>query len=126
MKIREKISLLSGRSCELIRIQKDMIPSYFLLAFPKTNGQPLTSEVNEMISIGICKAKRIAKESLGDEEAYTIIYSGYSARREKGWHIHIILLSNRWKKAWLYFVLTFKNVLQALKLRRDDSPIAQT
>ena len=75
-----------------------------------------------MIELGIQKAKEIANSLLGDEEAFTILYSGYSARREKGWHIHIVLLGNRWKKAWLYFVLTFKNLLQALGLRKDDAP----
>lgn len=122
MKIREKINLRSGRVCELINIQRDMIPNYYLVAFPKTNGQPNISEVTEMISIGIEKAKLIAKEKLGDEEAFTILYSGYSSRREKGWHIHIVLLGNRWKKAWLYLVLTFKNLLQAVGMRKDDSP----
>jgi len=122
MKLREKINLSSGRFCELIKIQKDMIPNYYIVAFPKTNGQPNTSEVTEMISIGINKAKLTAKEMLGDEEAFTILYSGYSSRREKGWHIHIVLLGNRWKKAWLYLVLTFKNLLPAFGLRRDDSP----
>jgi hypothetical protein len=75
-----------------------------------------------MITIGINKAKEIANEILGDEEAFTILYSGYSSRREKGWHIHIVLLGNRWKKSWLYLVLTFKNLLQAFGLRKDDSP----
>jgi len=122
MKSREQISLNSGRICELIKIRRDMIPNYYLVAFPITNGQPSTEEVTEMIAIGINKAKTIAKELLGDEEAFTILYSGYSSRREKGWHIHIVLLGNRWKKAWLYLVLTFKNILQALGLRKDDSP----
>jgi len=122
MKLREQINLSSGRVCELIKIQRDMIPNYYLVAFPITNGQPNSSEITEMISIGISKTKHIAKEILNDEEAFTILYSGYSSRREKGWHIHIVLLGNRWKKAWLYLVLTFKNLLQAFGLRKDDAP----
>jgi len=122
MKLREQINLSSGRVCELIKIQRDMIPNYYLVAFPITNGQPSASEITEMITIGIKKAKLIAKEMLNDEEAFTILYSGYSSRREKGWHIHIVLLGNRWKKSWLYLVLTFKNLLQAFGLRKDDSP----
>lgn len=122
MKIREQINLKSGRNCELIKIERDMIPNYYLVAFPKTNGNPNTAEISEMIQLGVNKAKEIAKKLLGDEEAFTILYSGYSSRREKGWHIHIVLLGNRWKKAWLYFVLTFKNLLQAFRLRKDDSP----
>ena len=122
MKIKEKIRLKSGRSCELIKIQRNLIPNYYLVAFPKINGQPNTSEVTEMIEIGINKAKEISKKLLGDEEAFTVLYSGYSARREKGWHIHIVLLGNRWKKSWLYLVLTFKNLLQAFGFRKDDAP----
>lgn len=122
MKFRERINLSSGRTCELIKIQRDMIPNYYLVAFPISNGQPHATEITEMITIGVNKAKQIAEEILGDEEAFTILYSGYSSRREKGWHIHIVLLGNRWKKSWLYLVLTFKNLLQAFGLRKDDSP----
>ena len=67
-------------------------------------------------------AKR-GHDLLGDPEAFTVLHSGYSARREKGWHIHIVLLGNRWKKAWLYLVLAGKNMLQAAGLRKDDSPL---
>ena len=122
MKFKETIQLKSGRTCELIKITKNMIPNYYIVAFPIINGQPNSGEVTEMIKIGINKAKEISKALLGDEEAYSLMYSGYSSRREKGWHVHIILLGNRWKKAWLYFVLTFKNILQAFRLRKDDSP----
>jgi hypothetical protein len=59
---------------------------------------------------------------VGVADAYSILYSGYSARRERGWHIHIVLLSGRWRKAWLYVVLAGKNALQALGLRKDDAP----
>jgi len=122
MKYRKQINLSTGRVCEIIKIERDLIPNYYLVAFPITNGQPIAAEVTEMLTIGIKKAKLIAKKIVGDEEAFTILYSGYSSRREKGWHIHIVLLGNRWKKAWLYLVLTFKNLLQAFGLRKDDSP----
>jgi hypothetical protein len=55
-------------------------------------------------------------------EAFGVIYSGYSVRRVQGWHVHIVLLGNRWRKAWLYFVLAGKNLLQAAGLRKDDAP----
>jgi len=122
MKFREKIPLTFGRNCELIKIEKDLIPNYYLIAFPKHNGQPNTQEVTEMLELGIKKAKELSKKMLDDEEAFSVLYSGYSSRREKGWHIHIVLLGNRWKKAWLYLVLTCKNLLQAFGLRKDDSP----
>ena len=114
--------LASGRSCELSAIRNDVIPNYHLLAFPVSQGQPSASEVTEMLNLGIGHAQRLSDELLGDPEAFTILYSGYSSRREKGWHVHIVLLGNRWKKAWLYMVLAAKNLLQAVRLRQDDAP----
>lgn len=114
--------LSTGNSCKLLRIRNDLIPNYYLLAFPKDSGEPNKSEVTEMLEFGILKAQELASNILNDKEAFTILYSGYSARREKGWHVHIILLGNRWRKAWLYFILTCKNLAQALGIKKDDSP----
>jgi hypothetical protein len=75
-----------------------------------------------MLTIGMTQAQVLAIARVGDPGAYSILYSGYSARRERGWHIHIVLLTGRWKKAWLYMVLSGKNVLQAVGLRQDEAP----
>ena len=75
-----------------------------------------------MLNIGVSYAQKMALQYVGDKEAFSVLYSGYSARREKGWHVHIVLLGNRWRKAWLYFVLAMKNMLQAIGLRKDDAP----
>ncbi|MGH7628311.1 MAG: hypothetical protein ACREOF_02805 [Gemmatimonadales bacterium] len=99
-----------------------MIRNYYLLAFPIEQGQPSSAEITEMLNLGISHAQNLAGELLGDREAFTVLYSGYSARREKGWHVHIVLLGNRWRKAWLYAVLAGKNLAQALRLKRDDAP----
>lgn len=117
-----EFSLVTGKSCHLTQIRNDLIHNYYLLAFPKDQGQPSPLEITEMLNLGISHAQRLAGELLGDSEAFTILYSGYSARREKGWHVHIVLLGNRRRKAWLYAVLAVKNLFQALGLRRDDAP----
>lgn len=118
----QTLSLASGRQYELTAIRNDLIPNYYLLAFPIEQGQPSASEVTEMLNHGIRHAQDLARDVLGDSDAFTILYSGYSARREKGWHVHIVLLGSRWRKAWLYCVLAGKNLLQAIGLRRDDAP----
>ncbi len=118
----KNIKLASGQFCQFIRIRKNLIPNYYILAFPKSQGEPSKEEVFEMVTLGIEFAKTIAYKAVSDAEAYTLLYSGYSARREKGWHVHIVLLGNRWKKAWLYIILAGKNLLQAIGLRKDDSP----
>ncbi|MBX7227032.1 MAG: hypothetical protein K1X55_13445 [Chitinophagales bacterium] len=121
----KKYSLSTGKEFKLIKINNDLIPDYYILAFPKSQGEPTPTEVTEMLETGIKIAKEIALELLNDEEAYTLLYSGYSARREKGWHVHIVLLGNRWKKARLYFILTMKNIGQAMGFRKDDAPRAK-
>lgn len=118
----QQLILASGNVCVLHRIRRDLIPNYYVLAFPRSQGQPSVSDVVEMMSAGTRYAQELAQQLLGDPEAFTMIYSGYSARREKGWHIHIILLGNRWRKAWLYWVLACKNLVQAIGLRSDDAP----
>lgn len=118
----ETLVLASGRRCELSAIRYSLIPNYYLLAFPKSQGQPSAPEVTEMLDFGIRQAQHLSQQLLGDSEAFTVLYSGYSSRREKGWHVHITLLGNRWRKTWLYLVLAGKNLLQAFGLRRDDAP----
>lgn len=119
------LQLSSGRSYSLTPIRNDLIPYYYLLAFPAAQGQPSAAEVTEMLNAGIVHAQTLGQRILGDSDAFTILYSGYSARREKGWHVHIVLLGNRWRKAWLYTVLAGKNLAQALRLRKDDAPRAK-
>ncbi len=118
----QELDLSTGKTCRLVRIRRDLIPNYYILAFPKDHGEPSSEEVTEMLELGIARARDLARRHVGDAEAFTILYSGYSARRESGWHVHIVLLGNRWRKAWLYTVLSGKNLLQALGLRKDDAP----
>lgn len=71
----------------------------------------------------VCRLIRIRGELIPDYHVLAFPRSqGDSARREKGWHVHIVLLGNRWRKSWLYAVLAGKNLLQAFGLRRDDAP----
>jgi hypothetical protein len=118
----EQFVLTSGKACQLIRIRNDLIPNYFLLTFPKSAGEPCPAELSEMMAFGMSRAQELAFERTGDRGAFSLLYGGYSARREAGWHVHIVLLGNRWKKAWLYVVLAGKNLLQGFGLRKDDAP----
>lgn len=118
----EEFALRDGCKCYLHAISNDLIPDYFILSFPKEQGEPSPSQLPELMDFGIRRARQLAKDKTSDPEAYTMVYSGYSARREKGWHIHIFLLGNRWKKARLYFILSLKNLAQALGVRKDDAP----
>jgi hypothetical protein len=121
-KVVDSFTLKSGTVCQLLNIRNDLIPNYYLLCFPRKLGEPSDIEVSEMLTVGVEYAQKITLEKLNDREAFSVLYSGYSARREKGWHVHIVLLGNRWRKAWLYSVLAMKNLLQAFGMRKDDAP----
>jgi hypothetical protein len=120
--IADTFALSGGQQCTLYRIRLDMIPDYYLLSFPQHAGEPSPADLSEMLAHGMARAQSLALDRVGDPGAYSILYSGYSARREQGWHVHIVLLTGRWKKAWLYLVLAVKNALQAAGLRRDNAP----
>jgi hypothetical protein len=76
----------------LHRIQRDIIPDYYLLTFLGSDGEPPPADLAEMLVLGMTRAQHLARERVG-----------------------------RWRKAWLYLMLAGKNVLQALGLRRDDA-----
>jgi hypothetical protein len=120
----KEFRLATGKQCKLLRIRRNLIPNYYILAFPITQGEPSANEVTEMLNLGTAHAQNLAFDYVVDAEAFSVLSSGYSSRREKGWHIHIVLLGNRWKKAWLYMILAGKNIVQALGLRKDDAPRA--
>jgi hypothetical protein len=61
----EDLFLSSGKKCYLIRIRNDLIPNYYLLAFPKTQGEPSSAEVREMLMFGIEQAQERAFEGRG-------------------------------------------------------------
>ena len=121
----ETMPLKSGRSCSLLRIRNEFIPNYYVMTFSERQGEPSPEELSEMLCLGMSRAQKLAYDYVGDKEAYSVLYSGYSSRREKGWHVHIVLLGNRWRKAWLYLMLSGKNLLQAFSLRKDDAPRAK-
>jgi len=113
---KETIPLSSGGACLFCRVETPFLPHYFVLTF---QGEPSRSDEEEMLRIALRQGRAMANECAGKPDAYTIIHSGPSARRAQVWHVHVVVIRNRWEKAWLYLVLSGKNLLQALRLRRD-------
>src|SRR5579862_3615263 len=82
--IADTFALSSGQQCTLYRIRRDMIPDYYLLTFPRDAGEPSPSDLSEMLTLGMTRAQTLARARVGDPGAYSLLYSGYSARRESG------------------------------------------
>jgi hypothetical protein len=55
-------------------------------------------------------AEELALTHMGDRGAYMLLVSGASARRRPNFHVHVFLVRSRWQKAWVYAVLSLKNV----------------
>lgn len=109
--------LASGAYCHLTKARHPLLRNYFVLSFP--HGEPSVLEESELITRALNCARELSLTIAGKQEAFTVIYSGHATRRAQGWHAHIVVLANRRQKAWLYFVLSCKNLLQALGFRRD-------
>ena len=65
----DELRLVSGRHCRLIRIERDLIPDYYVLAFPASQGQPSPEEVREMLTYGMQRAGELAEQRSGDDQA---------------------------------------------------------
>lgn len=109
--------LASGARCHLTKARHSLLKNYFVLSFPY--GEPSISEEPELLGCALSCARELSLTIAGKQEAFTVIYSGHATRRAQGWHAHIVVLANRRQKAWLYFVLSCKNLLQAFGFRRD-------
>lgn len=109
--------LASGARCHLTKARHPLLKNYFVLSFPY--GEPSVLEEPELLARALKCARELSLTIAGKQEAFTVIYSGHATRRAQGWHAHIIVLANRRQKAWLYFVLSGKNLLQAMGFRRD-------
>ena len=112
-----QLVLASGARCGFERVPRTCLPQYFVMSHP--DGEPSPSDAAEMVALAISRGRALAREVVGDPEAYLVIHSGYAARRVQGWHVHVLVVDGRWRKAWLYLLLGGKNLLQALGLRAD-------
>lgn len=109
--------LRSGRIASRVKVASPVLRNYFVLAFPH---EPSVAESEELLGLGIRIGQELSTLVVGHADSFTVIHSGHSARRAAGWHLHIVVIRNRAEKAWFYFVLAGKNLLQAIRLRRDS------
>lgn len=54
--------LSSGNSCQILRIRKGLIPNYYILAFPKTQGESNPEDVSEMLTLGTSHDQKLVEK----------------------------------------------------------------
>src|SRR4051812_840240 len=111
-------TLASGRSCTLSQVSTMWLRNYFVFSCIAAED-PSSKDSEELLGAALAQARQLALERVADSGRYTLIFSGPKTRRRAGAHVHILLSDSRVQKAWLYFVLAGKNLLQAIGLRRD-------
>jgi len=100
------------RSCLLVRYRLPLLRHCFVLCSESTSEETAASR-RELLGFFLSEAERIAYESVGDSQAFILIYSGSSIRKRPSWHLHVFVVQHRWQKAWVYTVLSGKNTALA-------------
>lgn len=68
----------------------------------------------ELMAFFLAEVKRLSLEYTGKPNRYICFFSSQGQRKRANVHIHVHLIENRFQKAWIYFILTFKNILLAI------------
>ncbi len=55
-------------------------------------------------------AERLSNEIYNNKHSFMLIHSGRTLRKRDGWHLHVFVINRRWQKAWVYMILSIKNI----------------
>lgn len=113
----QRFPLSDDGACMIKRVPAILLKNYFVVCFQGHTDEPTAAQQAEIFPIANRYATDVVQDAAAKNSSFTIIYSGRALRRKQAWHLHIIYYSHRLTKAWLYFVLFAKNLLQGLKLR---------
>jgi hypothetical protein len=99
------------RSCLLVQYRLPLLKHCFVLCHePSADAQAHHGETEgALLAFFLQQAQQLAREAVGDPQAFMLIHSGSSIRRRAGWHLHVFVVQRRWQKAWVYTVLGGKN-----------------
>lgn len=61
------------------------------------------------------ETERLAFEATGDRQSFVLVHSGRSVRKRTSLHLHVFITRTRWQKAWVYTVLSAKNLAQCAR-----------
>ena len=99
------------RSCLLVRYRLPGLRHCFVICH-EAHVQAMATQ--ESLAFCVGEAERLAKEAVGDAQAFMLIHSGSSIRKRPNWHLHVFVVQHRWQKAWVYTVLGAKNFALAV------------
>jgi hypothetical protein len=113
--LNRKVLVPSGyaeRACVLVSYSLPLLRHCFVLCDESSSAQAETAR-DELLLFFLSEAERLARESVGDSQAFMFIHSGRSIRKRANWHLHVFVVQHRWQKAWVYTILGAKNIALA-------------
>ena len=113
----ESIARSSGRRCVLESFPLPGLAPYHVLSFPAEQGQPSIEEAEEVVRIATRKARELGRRWCGDDECFSLIWSGTRTRRRPCLHIHILPTPNLAAKRLAILAFCCKRLLRRWPLR---------
>ena len=102
---------------EIVMGKSRLLSNHYVLTCQQ---EPSSQQVLELFGQALMFGTNKSLEITQRADSFVLIYSGYGARRSNNWHVHVVIVRNRLEKAWTYFVLFGKNLLQAFGVRSDQ------
>lgn len=100
------------RGCVLVSYRLPLLRHCFALCSDSADECSDAQKV-QLMAFFLIEAQRLAKEAVGDPQAFMLVHSGQSVRKRASWHLHVFVIRSRWEKAWVYAVLALKNTALA-------------
>jgi hypothetical protein len=98
--------------CVLVSYRLPFLRHCYVLCSESDEGR-LDARKIQMMGFFVIEAERLAREAVGDPQAFMLIHSGKTARKRASWHLHVFVVQSRRQKAWVYLVLGAKNAALA-------------
>jgi hypothetical protein len=98
------------RACVLVSYSLPLLQHCFVLCHESSSAQAEAAR-DELLLFFLSEAERLARELVGDSQAFMFIHSGRSIRKRANWHAFVV--QHRWQKAWVYTILGVKNIALA-------------
>lgn len=89
------------RSCALFKYRLPLLCHCYILSHEPSRPEE-TQEPSQLITFFIEQAERLAREHVGDPQAFMLTHNQTTSRTRSGWHVHVFIVHKRWEKTWAY------------------------
>ena len=107
-----RYELPGGVRCELLQPHMPGIRHYHVLA---ASGPAHDDDVDEMARLGARIARKLGRDLVGDQDAFTIILNGARASRRPWAHVHILPVATPAEKRRAFAFLFAKGPLRRIE-----------